>query len=386
MMPSTAVDAQPHRGWITAPQTDGPFLASLGIKLGRYDTEDGTFKDCEAPDEALARLDPHFGRYVWAFDDPSTKRKRSHTTEDGTPLALGLNALSKSWLDLRPNRPRSHGFHPSEMSKMCPVLHVLQERAREKLASDNPSEVGEAYGFLGAVTDARKKDFSSGLEMEFMVGDAVHDAIKYLLGVNGKLWGAWKCPECHHRTEVGWMPRVERAQLYDAAPCVHCHGRNLGYNVSWLYVEPTVPKNEWEILGHLDGDLRVTRDERQHRYVLEVKSAASVHFNRGELPKPDHLYQASLYGFLLGIAHICFIYVLKDQVRDWKEIILPVNKACVQDAMNKVNAVKWARQTGQLPTFARACKAIEEKRARMCPAVVRCFGCAPPVNWNAPPV
>ncbi len=52
---------------IAAPEAAGPTLRALRIILGPYDPIEGQFVDCHVSPEALARLDPYWGIYVWGL-------------------------------------------------------------------------------------------------------------------------------------------------------------------------------------------------------------------------------------------------------------------------------------------------------------------------------
>lgn len=63
-------DSSPvYRGWIEA---KGPeeydFLKSLGVKVGTWITSDKCFDDCEVSSDVLAKLDPHWGRFIWGLE------------------------------------------------------------------------------------------------------------------------------------------------------------------------------------------------------------------------------------------------------------------------------------------------------------------------------
>jgi hypothetical protein len=303
------------------------------------------------------------------------------------PQTLGLNKQVKNWVSLRRQRPRVHGYHPSEMAKLCPVLFYFISEAREKLASDNPREVQEGWAFLNRVQEAKTAGFSVNVRMEFRVGDAIHADVQFLLGVLGKLWGRWKCPFCRAKTQHGWMPRVMTVgmgghEIPDAAPCVRCKGGNLKFDNSWEYIEPWVGSPEWGIEGHTDGDLRPIYDNNPLRMILEIKSIneAGYQGKRGVLPREDHVKQASIYGWLMGVTHICFVYVNKNQVNEWREFIVPVDQAAIADMQNKIHAAEWGRQHGRPPIHARACPDPRERRAKECPAREMCFGEMPTTN------
>lgn len=315
-------------------------------------------------------------------------------SETHTPMALGLNKRVKTHLGLRMNRARSEGFHPSDLANAergtCPVLETQIELANLDIASGDLVRIRSALAFRRAVLEQKK--FEAGLQMEGDVGDAIHKMVQFQLGLIGWNWGVWECPNCHARTPEGFMPRTmvldaEGREMPDSAPCRACLGRNFRYDHPWEYVETNIgdtPRaSAYELTGNMDGDLRPFLDGAWFRYVLEIKSIheAGYQLKRGPLPKEEHVKQASLYGWALGIDYIVFIYVDKNQVNEWKEFVVPVDMKFVQEALTKIEAVRAARGTGLLPIQGRVCCDFREKRAQTCPGAERCFGQKAPPNF-----
>jgi glutaredoxin len=304
------------------------------------------------------------------------------------PKALGLNKLMHARHALQAGKARSMGYHPSEIFRSCPVLQWFENQAWENLASDDPAVIQEAYAFLRKKLDTNERQFSSGVKAEFSYGHAIHTNTQYELGLLGVLWGKWECPHCHHVTPVEcFMPRmivddVNGDPLYEGAFCVHCKSNHRAL-WPWHYVEPTVYSDEWNIIGHCDGIIIITREGVTHKYVLEIKSAHEAKFEGKWKPLPihEHVEQASLYGFVLKIEHILFIYVDKNAPSRWKEIVTPVSDISVQDAQNYVKAIRWGDERTQPPLYARVCSSIREKRAKGCVACEKCFGKKPLESW-----
>jgi len=162
-----------------------------------------------------------------------------------------------------------------------------------------------------------------------------------------------------------------------------CSGRNLRNDIGWYYVEPYIKLAAWEIDGHVDGVLHVPFKGQMLKLILEIKSINEAGYleKYGEIPKPEHIEQASLYAWAFGMSHVCFIYVNKGQVNQWKEFVVPRDEGSIRDAQGKILAVQEARARGEPPVTTRACKDVREPRAAACPAVERCFGCKPPENF-----
>jgi len=339
------------------------------------------------------------------------------------PMTLGLRRLVNNYYKLRQIPPRSPGYHPSQVSRddFCPVLRYFIAQADEALYSDDPAVRRWGFEFKRDVANATR--FPPHLYSEFILGDAVHSMVQYQLGLVGKLWGRWKCPHCGARTrEAGFMPRTSFPDcsgnsLLDAAPCASCRGMNRRHRISWLYIEPSMRHTELAmqlgISGLMDGVIVHKVGETIYRYVLEIKSINEFGWCEGkgmywedlaraagwapppgwvseiprdyrELPKHDHVRQATLYAACHGIAHILFIYVNKNAVSKWKEIVSPIDPNVLAAVRAKIDTVNSALQagTGAL-TSARICSDVRDETARNCPASEMCFGCSPPANvWR----
>ena len=310
------------------------------------------------------------------------------------PRKFGLAKEVKSYYNIKPIPPRRHGVHPSSLPTLCPVKFTLYEWVREAMGSADPTEAAQALALFQKINNDPVHGVSPGgrfkgeLLQEFRIGSDAHRNVQFDLGVTGKLWGKWRCPRCRWTSTEGWMPRAwypakGGGQVLDAAPCVACKGRNKREDVPWLYVEPGVTHWGYGIIGHYDGDLRVTRGDQFWRMLLEIKSINEAGYleKYGALPKPEHVLQASVYAWLGGFSWICFIYVCKNQVHKWKEIIVPVDTEAISEVVGKLEAIKWARENRQLPIAARVCEDIRCKRARGCPLVYQCWGEEPPPNF-----
>lgn len=63
-----------YNGWIEICDKDAnfeeeiKFLESLGVKLGTYIADDQCFDDCWVSDEAMTKLDNHWGRFIWGLE------------------------------------------------------------------------------------------------------------------------------------------------------------------------------------------------------------------------------------------------------------------------------------------------------------------------------
>jgi len=323
------------------------------------------------------------------------------------PTSLRLNKEVIAHLNALQKGPRSRGFHPSGLPKLCAMKYYLYEQAIRDFAHPEPARIQEAMRRVRAILDTVHDGVSpnrlpSRLEPDFHVGDAIHEFVQWSLGLRGYLWGRWMCPHCRAVTGWGTMPRVNVSdiggnQIAAAAPCNNCRGRNRSHKtIHWRYVEPWAGDKEWDQEGHTDGLFIKPYKGAHVKAVLEIKSINENGYlgKYGDpLPKPEHIVQASQYVWaartvypeLFGdLEHIYFIYVNKNAVRDWKEFLVPADRAVMAEMQEKMTTVTTALATSQPPEHARACSSIETKQARTCPMVEECYGQKPPANFFDP--
>lgn len=55
------------RGSIAADEDEKEYLESLGIVVGIYNRIEKEFADCLVSDEAMAKLDEHWGAFFWSL-------------------------------------------------------------------------------------------------------------------------------------------------------------------------------------------------------------------------------------------------------------------------------------------------------------------------------
>jgi len=338
------------------------------------------------------------------------------------PNSLGLRRLVNAYYRTRRETPRSPGFHPSQVSRddFCPVFRYYMVQADEALYSDDPAVIRWGFEFKRSAAEAQR--FPPHLYSEFVVGDAVHRMVQYQLGVVGKLWGKWKCAHCGHRTDKGYMPRTHYPghngePIFDAAPCPRCNGMNRRDQMPWIYIEPWMRglplAKELGINGMMDGEVHHRVGDTLFRYVLEIKSINEFGWCEGKntywedlalaagwtappgwvseiprdyrvLPKADHVRQSTLYAACHGITHILFIYVNKNAVSKWKEIVAPLDPEILAAVRGRIDAVNVALADGSHTLAdARVCSDPRDEMARKCPACSMCFGRdAPESAWR----
>jgi hypothetical protein len=319
------------------------------------------------------------------------------------PTSFRLKKKVINHLELERATPRSHGFHPSGLPRMCPVKFAIYDRAYHDLASSDPATIQAAMEMIRKILDTPHDGVSpnripSHITPDLLVGDEIHRGVQYYLGLRGVLWGRWECPWCRAMSGDGFMPTVTGLDVLGKplrypAPCVNCSGQNLREKqVKWVYVEPWIGDDIWGITGHADGILVVQYKGQTVVSILEIKSINENGYLSkygGPLPKPDHLVQASQYvwcvremhDWLSELRHIYFIYVNKNAVRDWKEYLIEADPGVVDQNRAKMYAVLESRQTRALPIAHRICQSPEDTMARGCPTVFECYGRNPsPIN------
>ena len=302
------------------------------------------------------------------------------------PAALGLNKLVKAHLALEAGKPRTHGIHPSSMTDFCPVQYWYLHQTRLTIAtSDDPIAIVTAFETLRKHSNLNLHRYSTGVQYEFPFGDFLHIMVQYNYGLIGVLWGEWQCAFCRIRTPEGFMPRVMRPDINGAplpypAPCQSCDGKNVfshypWSDYPWLYVEPEIKLSAWQVLGHVDGDIRVCINGVWHYFILEIKSAHKEKFGGRlvALPERTHVVQASMYAWVKGYTHILFVYVNKDQPNQTKEFISPLCAETIETVKKKIATAVAALDLPQPPLHARVCASDQVKQADGCVFRGPCF-------------
>jgi len=323
------------------------------------------------------------------------------------PTSFRVNAEVRAGLTQRQKGPRSRGFHPSELPRLCPSKFYFYEQAIEGFASPDPDVIQSSMKMFRMILDT-EHDVSPGrlparLQAEFHAGDQIHLYQQFRIGERGYLWGRWECPACEAATPPGFMPRVQILDRNNkltpvAARCPACNGRNYKRKygqVRWRYLEPWAGLRDWELEGHCDGIMLMPRKKFVVPALLEIKSIneGGYHGRYGEpLPKEDHIKQASQYVYavrqtypwLSELRHIYFIYVNKNAQREAKEFLVPADMGVVSQMQNTMQTVIDAKAAGKAPEQARLCESASSVGALKCPCIEACFGERPPVNFFDP--
>lgn len=319
------------------------------------------------------------------------------------PTSFRVNAEIRAHVSSLRVGPRARGFHPSENPRMCGMKFFIYDRAIEGFASPDPAVIRESMRIVRSILDTEHDVAPGGrpahLEPDFEEGSSIHRYQQFRYGERGYLWGRWKCPHCDAATEPGFMPRVQTIDkrgknIYVAAPCPACHGRNFLHehgDVSWIYVEPFLGLAEWTTGGHTDGIMLVPRDNFTLPAVLEVKSINEngYHGKYGEpIPKREHIAQGSQYvwqvwqhfPWLRNLRHIYFVYVNKNAPRETKEFLLEADMNVVRLLQSTMAGVLATKRGESSPVNLRVCQSSESVGALKCPVCFECFGKKPPTS------
>jgi hypothetical protein len=134
-------------------------------------------------------------------------------------------------------------------------------------------------------------------------------------------------------------------RIFDNGHAVH--SRLQGYlqaiGILWK-TEVPVENEEYEIKGHADGIIKINGIEG----VLEIKSINSNQFYGSYEPKPEHLIQANIYMFCLGIPRACLLYECKD-TQELKEFYIKQEQSILEKTLAKISYVQQCIRMGREP-------------------------------------
>ena len=120
--------------------------------------------------------------------------------------------------------------------------------------------------------------------------------------------------------------------------------------------------------GKTDGLIKIPHFDE--RVLLEVKTMNGFQFSKLLQPVEDHLFQASLYGNVLKVKYILFLYINKDTC-EYKEYFVPVSPTMVKEADSIIYPVKESVEEGIAPK--RICKTVDDDKAFNCEYCTLCF-------------
>ena len=138
-------------------------------------------------------------------------------------------------------------------------------------------------------------------------------------------------------------PRILR--IFDNGHAVHSRLQGYLQEIGILRAtEVPVEHEEYEIKGHADGILEINGVDG----VLEIKSMNSNQFYGSYEPKAEHLVQANIYMFCLGIPRGCLLYECKD-TQELKEFYIKQEQSLLEEILTKISYVQRCIRTGKEP-------------------------------------
>jgi len=138
-------------------------------------------------------------------------------------------------------------------------------------------------------------------------------------------------------TYVNFTSDNRMMRLVDLGTLVHLY---IQENLDRLGVlkdfEVPVSSPKYGIEGKMDGIIEFIGNDDYGKYydaedmVLEIKTINDYGFKALRRPKPEHIRQASIYGYFLGLKRICFVYYNKNN-SDLKIYVVDIDFAYVED-------------------------------------------------------
>jgi hypothetical protein len=273
------------------------------------------------------------------------------SVEDDLATAI-ITATENEYLD-GTNKHRAEGWHPSQLSKMCPRLEVLRQLM--------PKAIDKSK----LIPDLRT-------QVIFDVGHALHRWFQeQYFGPMERLKGTWVCRLCGAVTDDVVMPA--RPHPCRSGSCLI----EIGKNRFWSFREPALENKEWGIIGHCDG-IYVPFNTDIDEAVLEIKTAGPAFWQNPKAPLRPNVFQINIYMWLLGLTRGVLLYVDKAGVnkkgRPFKEFIIDYNDAPRKEACEKIDEYRRNVEAQTMPRQLTFCEVHPTgARARQCPLRAICM-------------
>lgn len=134
-------------------------------------------------------------------------------------------------------------------------------------------------------------------------------------------------------------------RIFDNGHAVHSRLQGYLQEIGVLRAtEVPVEHEKYEIRGHADGIIEICGVDG----VLEIKSMNSNQFYGSYEPKVEHLVQANVYMFCLGIPRCCLLYECKD-TQELKEFYIKQDQSILGKILAKISYVQKCIRTGEEP-------------------------------------
>lgn len=232
------------------------------------------------------------------------------------------------------------------------------------------------FGKLGYPSPQRvsalgQRIFDTGHHFGYMIQGYLYEM--------GILYGEWKCRGCGHR----WIDMFENPS---PKVCPSCKEKlYLWYNLD--YLEVPVANEDRSIVGHSDGIVKTLGKFR----VLEIKTIknrtkathpSSVTYDDLNEPRPEHLWQVSLYTYLINeeakkhgkkVEDAVILYGAKNDqgLKEFRIKLMP--ELYVAPQLEKIARMEKAIEEGILPERPAGCTGKTSWDCRFCDYADLCY-------------
>ena len=273
------------------------------------------------------------------------------SVEDDLASAI-ITATENEYLN-GTNKNRAEGWHPSQLSRMCPRHEVLRQ-------------------LMPAAVDRSKLIPDLRMQVIFDVGHALHRWFQeQYFGPMGRLKGNWICRLCGTVATNVPMPAHPHS----------CTGNSdvieIGKNQFWSFDEPALENTEWGVVGRCDGIyIPISKDVEEA--VLEIKTAGPSFWTNPKAPLRPNVFQINIYMWLRGLKRGVLLYVDKagtyKKGRPFKEFIIEYNDAPRKEACEKIEEYRMNVEGKTMPRQLTFCEVQPTgARARQCPLRAICM-------------
>jgi len=258
-------------------------------------------------------------------------------------------------------------FHPSQLANPCMRFDVLRHLSRVDGSGIEIMPTTESFNYK--------------LQRKFDVGHALHDMEqqKYFRLLKDKVIGRWRCSCCG--------TTIEKPQL-TPKPCVNSirvYGDPSGSSADrvkvcrndgrWIYVEPRVVNEIWDIEGRTDLALFVPEYVGGNGIVLvDIKTVGEERWPSITEPVEKDVRQLQIYLWFwpaeAGILRYMAQGRADEPAKHWEVRREPKVEAWVK---NYIETVKKLAQEGRWQVASPACTKRTQSRAQRCPAKKTCF-------------
>lgn len=267
-------------------------------------------------------------------------------------------------------RKESEGtfFHPSQLANPCMRFDVLRHLSR--------------IAGSGIKIESKPESFSYELQRKFDVGHALHDMEqqKYFRLLKDKVIGRWKCSCCGETVEKPCLcpsPCGNHVKVYGIVD-----RRNVVIDEKlcfdkgdWIYLEPRVKNEIWDIEGRTDLALYVPEYTGGNGIVLvDIKTVGEERWPSITEPVEKDVRQLQIYLWFwpaeAGILRYMAQGRADEPAKHWEVRRDSKVEAWVK---NYIETVKKLAQEGRWEVASPACTKATQSRAQRCPAKKTCF-------------